>query len=294
MPVGDRDYIRGNHPSSCTCHDCVSKRLNKWKGSVRREPSSWKPTPPRRVNYGGKSSGLLGWVFKLAIVFILLIFGVVGWSLWGNQIITYFNNLSPGFSPVVTEPLPQSPSTDVPSSTPTAPPTEPTQVQQQPPPDSPTTDVNDGGKQETISPEIFLQNLLLDIHNLINEERVRFGLQPVTPNTFLSELAAEHCEEMVKFNYFSHERQPGYRDIDWQQQPGTKRGENIAYVPEREVIPGPLLSAQEIARITVDMWMSSPGHRENILEVDFEYTGLGVHYQDGYFYITQIFEGRMQ
>ena len=29
MPIADRDYIRGEHPSSCTCADCCAKRLKR-------------------------------------------------------------------------------------------------------------------------------------------------------------------------------------------------------------------------------------------------------------------------
>lgn len=35
MPLGDRDYIRGSHPPTCTCADCVEKRLKK-RGARRR------------------------------------------------------------------------------------------------------------------------------------------------------------------------------------------------------------------------------------------------------------------
>jgi hypothetical protein len=31
MPISDRDYIRGQHPPTCTCAECVARRLNKVK-----------------------------------------------------------------------------------------------------------------------------------------------------------------------------------------------------------------------------------------------------------------------
>lgn len=76
-------------------------------------------------------------------------------------------------------------------------------------------------------------------------------------------------------------------------QPGTIRAENISLTPEREYIPGPLLSAEEVAKWSVSGWMESSGHRENILNSSFSKTGIGIYYDDGYFYITQIFEGNL-
>ena len=127
MTTGDRDYTRDNHPSNCSCLDCVSKRIRERKALAKKDSPNWESTPPRSTTYRGKSRGLLlGWSLKGAIVFALLIFGAAGWLLWRNQIIAYFNFLSPGFSQAVTELLTQSSPTNVTSSTPTAPSAEPT------------------------------------------------------------------------------------------------------------------------------------------------------------------------
>jgi uncharacterized protein YkwD len=77
--------------------------------------------------------------------------------------------------------------------------------------------------------------------------------------------------------------------------PGTIRGENLAKIPTRQVIPGPYLSIQEVCEWAVSGWMDSPGHRANILEPRYTETGVGVSFSEEgafvYVYITQIFEG---
>ena len=114
MPIYDRDYVRGQHPPACTCKDCTARRLDKWQGSVRHRNTLLPPSPPHQ---GNPNVGFLGCVLKLLVVFILLIFGIVIWSLWGNQISGFISGLSTRPSPPVTIeppalPIVPSPSTE--------------------------------------------------------------------------------------------------------------------------------------------------------------------------------------
>jgi uncharacterized protein YkwD len=128
---------------------------------------------------------------------------------------------------------------------------------------------------------------------LINDERQKSELSTLSEDALLTGLAWEHSISMVENNFFGHERYPGERPISYNQPPGTIRGENIAKMPTRPVIPGPYLSLQEICEWAVSEWMVSPGHRANILESRFTETGVGVSFSDNwdYLYMTQIFEG---
>jgi uncharacterized protein YkwD len=128
---------------------------------------------------------------------------------------------------------------------------------------------------------------------LVNAERQQVGLPALSEDPLLASLAREHSISMVEHNFFSHDRYPGERSFSYGQPPGTMRGENIAMIPTRQVIPGPYLSLREVCEWAVSGWMSSPGHRANILEPCYTKTGVGVAFSEGgeYLYITQMFEG---
>jgi uncharacterized protein YkwD len=128
---------------------------------------------------------------------------------------------------------------------------------------------------------------------LVNVERQQFGLPTLSQDPLLTSLAREHSTSMVVNNFFSHARYPGERPFSYGQPPGTIRGENIAMMPTRQVIPGPYLSLQEICEWALSIWMSSSGHRQNILEPRYTKTGVGVAFSEegDYLYITQMFEG---
>jgi len=128
---------------------------------------------------------------------------------------------------------------------------------------------------------------------LVNDERQQSGLPTLSEDPLLTSLAREHSTSMVENNFFGHQRYPGERSFSYGQPPGTIRGENIAMIPTRRVIPGPYLSLQEVCEWAVSAWMSSSGHRENILEPRYNKTGVGVSFSEGgeYLYITQMFEG---
>jgi uncharacterized repeat protein (TIGR02543 family) len=128
---------------------------------------------------------------------------------------------------------------------------------------------------------------------LVNDERQQFRLPVLSEDPLLTSLAKEHSISMVENNFFSHDRYPGERSFSYGQLPGTIRGENIVMIPTRRVVPGPYLSLQEVCEWAVSLWMSSSGHRANILEPRYTKTGVGVSFSEGgeYLYITQMFEG---
>lgn len=55
MPISDRDYIRGKHPSTCTCKECTDRRLaqfNKRNSGQSKPPAKTKiNNPPRNSSY---------------------------------------------------------------------------------------------------------------------------------------------------------------------------------------------------------------------------------------------------
>ncbi|MBM4371047.1 MAG: CAP domain-containing protein [Deltaproteobacteria bacterium] len=121
------------------------------------------------------------------------------------------------------------------------------------------------------------------IVELINQERAAQGLQPVENEPRLAAAARQHSQEMNDLEYFSHQSpteeygtlsrrlgKAGMKSWGW-------AGENIA------------MSTSAKAEDFVQMWMDSPGHRENILRPQFRYTGIGVYGDGERFYATQVF-----
>lgn len=109
----------------------------------------------------------------------------------------------------------------------------------------------------------------LEVLRLVNLERAKFNLNPLTLNEKLDIAADSHSARMASADFFSHVdpltgstmadrvNQTGYR---W-----TNLGENIA-------------AGQSTAREVVQGWMNSPGHRRNILNPNFTHMGLGYSY----------------
>ena len=184
-----------------------------------------------------------------------------------DAVVEFFANPSPPVTTTAT--LPPTPTTTPPPPTTTLSAT-------------PTTTLTE---VEPTAPEV--DNLFFI---LVNEKRIENGLQPLQESSLLEELAIEHSENMALTGHFAHERL-GWRDFSFGMSPGTIRGENLSLTPMQRYIPGPFLSSEEVVAWAVDGLLASPGHRLNMLNKSFTHTGIGVAKSNGYFYITQIFEG---
>ncbi|MPY55765.1 CAP domain-containing protein [Streptomyces spongiae] len=103
------------------------------------------------------------------------------------------------------------------------------------------------------------------IVELVNAERKKAGCSPVTPDATLTKAAQAHSEDMAAHRNMSHTGSDGSSPGDRITRAGyTWRtyGENVAYgytTPE-QVMAG---------------WMSSPGHKANILNCAFKEIGVG-------------------
>jgi uncharacterized protein YkwD len=135
-----------------------------------------------------------------------------------------------------------------------------------------------------------------DLVAAINTERTERGLDPLTLDPLLREVACAHCREMCDLNYFNHrsptpgETTPVDRYLDELHVDGEKRpsaalvGENIFFAS----VTNDTYNA-EYAHLSL---MASPSHRENILEPRFTKVGVGL-YRDphGRFWVTEMFLG---
>ena len=101
--------------------------------------------------------------------------------------------------------------------------------------------------------------------DLVNEERVNDGKQPLVWDDALLPIARAHSEEMFKLKYFSHQSPVNGSPFDRLKAAGvtyTRAGENLAY-------------AQSVT-IAHRGLMESEGHRENILRPEFTHIAIGV------------------
>lgn len=118
-----------------------------------------------------------------------------------------------------------------------------------------------------------------EIVDLVNEIRTANGLQTLTLNEDLCNVARLKSQDMHDKGYFSHTSPTYGSPFDMMKQFGiTYRtaGENIAM-------------GYPTAEAVVDGWMNSEGHRANILNASFTEIGVG-YVADGNYY-TQMFIG---
>ena len=101
--------------------------------------------------------------------------------------------------------------------------------------------------------------------NLVNAQRTANGIAPLQVDTRLQLLARRKAEDMVANNYFDHQSPTYGGPSDMINKAGIfwyTAGENIAGAYRND--------------IAVVAWMNSQGHRENILDSTYNYTGMGV------------------
>lgn len=116
-----------------------------------------------------------------------------------------------------------------------------------------------------------------EVLRLVNVERSKAGLSPLTATSALKAAADKRAQETAVS--FSHTRPNGSKFSTVLQEYGISyrtAGENIAYGQR---------SPQEV----VNAWMNSPGHRANILNANFNKIGIGVYQSNGVIYWSQLF-----
>jgi uncharacterized protein YkwD len=108
------------------------------------------------------------------------------------------------------------------------------------------------------------------IFNMINHIRASNGLSPLDLNQSLISVARYRASDMIERDYFSHLTPDGKSIYDVMADFGISyqgAGENIQYCspPGWKSIEG-----------FINTWMSSTGHRENILNASYNQIGIGV------------------
>ncbi len=121
-----------------------------------------------------------------------------------------------------------------------------------------------------------------EVFNLINKQRTNNGLQALKVDGEVQRVARIKGEDMVTNNYFSHQS-PTYGSLF-----DMLRSFKISYRTAGENI-----AANSSNSGAVNAWMNSSGHKANILNSSFNYTGIGVVSSPKYGKIyVQVFIGK--
>ncbi|MBI1782710.1 MAG: CvpA family protein [Sphingobacteriales bacterium] len=108
-------------------------------------------------------------------------------------------------------------------------------------------------------------DLEMDMIALVNEERRKYGLNPLLPDHDLTVLARQHSADMFEKGYFSHNTPDGQTPFDRMHHAGINyitAGENLALSPTLSLAHTGL--------------MNSLGHRANILNPKYHIIGIGI------------------
>lgn len=120
------------------------------------------------------------------------------------------------------------------------------------------------------------------IFDLVNKARREAGLSELKSDSNIMKVAEVKSQDMVDNNYFSHNSPTYGSPFDMLKSFGisyNSAGENIA--------------GHSTAEKAFDAWMNSPGHKANILDSAYNYTGIGIVTSSKYGKIfTQMFVGR--
>lgn len=129
------------------------------------------------------------------------------------------------------------------------------------------------------------------IFAMTNQARRDRGLAPLIKDAELTNVARAYSNDMLARRFFDHTTPDGlsFDERIVNRYPHWIRavGENIwsaidYYAPD----------SQKMAQEIMDDWMSSPGHRENMLDPDFTHLGVGVSARHHTIRATQEFVGQ--
>lgn len=132
---------------------------------------------------------------------------------------------------------------------------------------TPSTPSTDSSTDQTTADKSSYASQVVD---LVNQERSKAGLKPLTLDAELANMALDKAKDMNDNNYFAHNSPTYGSPFDMMKKYGISysyAGENIA-------------KGQQTPAEVMNAWMNSEGHRANILSPNF--TMIGVGYYNGH------------
>ena len=112
-----------------------------------------------------------------------------------------------------------------------------------------------------------------ELLRLVNAERSKAGLAPLSGGNAALNAAAQKRAEELSASFSASHRRPDGRDYatifrEYPVGPYNAWGENIA-------------QGQQSPAAVVSAWMASPSHRANLLHASYSHMGVGVHQSGG-------------
>ncbi len=124
------------------------------------------------------------------------------------------------------------------------------------------------------------RGLEIQVVALVNDERAKAGCGAVRSESRLTLAARRHSQDMADNDYFDHASQDGR---DFTDRAGAARYQGFAAAEN-------IAAGSDTAAGVMDQWMTSEGHRENILNCDHTQIGVGLGTGGSYrYYWTQVF-----
>jgi len=106
-----------------------------------------------------------------------------------------------------------------------------------------------------------------EVLTLVNAERAAASVGPLTYDSEAERAALAHSEDMAARGFFDHVTPEG-----WQPEDRLRMMRIFGYLGNGENVA----VGQPTAQIAMRDWMSSPGHRANILEPSYTHLGVGI------------------
>lgn len=134
-----------------------------------------------------------------------------------------------------------------------------------PPAATPAPSIAPAPSAGTVTPPVGVSSDEQQILDLVNKARADAGAGPLQFDPTLQKVARLKAQDMVDKRYFSHQSPTYGSPFDMMRQFGVtfkSAGENIA---GNSTVEG-----------AFNAWMNSSGHRANILNGNYNYTGIGV------------------
>lgn len=129
--------------------------------------------------------------------------------------------------------------------------------------------------------------LELEVLQRTNQVRLERGLRPLQWDALAYKAARGHAQDMLRRNFFAHQNPEGLGAAERMRAAGVLEvtsGENLASF---EGYPD-----AEIPQRALSGWMSSPGHRANLLKPGFTHLGVALVRQGRRVMVVQNFIGR--